>query len=329
MAVVIGLTGALPGAAYAQTDEQRSAARAAATEGLQALSEGRYKDALDLCTRAESLMHAPTHLLLIARAQTKLGHLVEAQEAYIRVTRDALSPDAPHAFVDAQRAAAEEQADLAPRVPSLKVTLEGATPQQAKVMLDRTPLATALVGLAMPINPGTYTLSATAPGAEASPVTVTVGEGAKQTVLLSLKEVAAPAVVEAGPTAAETPAASGHGGTKTAGWISLAVGVAGLAAGTVFLVMNHSEESAAAGACNPSHCPDSVRPTITSDENSASTDGTLTWVGYGVGAVGVIVGGALLWAGMRSSGPSSDQPAATATFVPVVGPRSAGFRIVF
>src|ERR1700678_635322 len=47
------------GPAHAQSDEQRSAARAAATEGLQALSEGRYKDALDLCTRAESLMHAP------------------------------------------------------------------------------------------------------------------------------------------------------------------------------------------------------------------------------------------------------------------------------
>jgi hypothetical protein len=327
--VAIGVTGGLPGVALAQTDEQRSAARAAATEGLQALSEGRYKEALDLCTRAESLMHAPTHLLLIARAQTKLGHLVEAQEAYIRISRDALAPDAPRAFVEAQRTATEEETELAPRVPSLKVNIEGATPQQARVTLDGTPMAPALVGLAMPINPGTYTLAATGPGLEASPVTVTVGEGAKQTVLLSLKGAAAPAVVEAAPSVAETPAAQGHGGEKAAGWISLAVGVAGLAAGTVFLVMNHSEESSADGSCNPSHCPDSVKPTITSDENSASTDATLAWIGYSVGAVGVIVGGALLWAGTRSSSPSSDQPAATATFVPVVGPRSAGFRIVF
>jgi hypothetical protein len=329
-AVAIGVTAALTAPAYAQTDDQRSAARAAATEGLQALSEGRYKDALDLCTRAESLMHAPTHLLLIARAQIKLGHLVEAQEAYIRVTRDALAPDAPRAFVEAQHTAADEQAELAPRVPSLKVDVEGAGPQKAQVTLDGKALAPALVGLAMPINPGTYTLAATGPGLEAAPVTVTVAEGAKPTVLLSLKalapRVATEAEVEAPAPSAET--SQGHGGVKAAGWVSLAVGVAGLAAGTVFLVMNHSEESDATGACSPSHCPDSLRSTVISDENSASTDATLAWIGYGVGAVGVIVGGALLWAGSRSSG-SSEQPAATAAFVPVIGPRSAGFRVAF
>ncbi len=88
--------------ASAQTDEARASARAAATQGLHALQEGRYKDALDLCTRAESLMHAPTHLLLIARAQTKLGHLVEAREAYIKIERDHLAANAPRAFLDAQ-----------------------------------------------------------------------------------------------------------------------------------------------------------------------------------------------------------------------------------
>jgi hypothetical protein len=331
-AVVVGIAsaGVLPGGvAFAQTDEQRSAARAAATEGLQALSEGRYKDALDLCTRAESLMHAPTHLLLIARAQTKLGHLVEAQEAYIRVTRDTLAPDAPHAFVDAQHTAAEEQAELALRVPSLKVAIEGATAQQAKVTLDGNPLAPALVGLAMPINPGTYTLAATAPGMEASAVTVTVAEGAKQTVLLSLK-APAPIAAEAAPEGAEAPGgAHGHGGVKTAGWISLAVGVAGLAAGTVFLVLNHSEQSSADNFCPKNDCPLSKQGTIDSDENSAKSDATLAWVGYGVGAVGVLLGGALLWAGTRSSGSPSDQAPAAATFVPVIGPRSAGLRVAF
>jgi hypothetical protein len=324
---VVGV-GVLPGGvALAQTDEQRSAARAAATEGLQALSDGRYKDALDLCTRAESLMHAPTHLLLIARAQTKLGHLVEAQEAYIRVTRDTLAPDAPHAFVDAQHTAAEEQAELAPRVPSLKVDIEGATAQQAKVTLDGNPLAPALVGLAMPINPGSYTLAATGPGTEASPVTVTVAEGAKQTVLLSLK-APAPLVAEVAPEGVDAPGAHGHGGVKAAGWVSLAVGVAGLAAGTVFLVLNHSEQSDADGLCSKNECPLSKQGTINSDENSAKSDATLTWVGYGVGAVGVLLGGALLWAGMRSSGSTSDQPTTTAV-VPVIGPRSAGLRVAF
>jgi hypothetical protein len=313
------------GPAHAQSDEQRSAARAAATEGLQALSEGRYKDALDLCTRAESLMHAPTHVLLIARAQVKLGHLVEAQEAYIKVTRDALAPDAPHAFIDAQRSAAEEQAELAPRVPSLKVDVEGATSEQTRVTLDGSPFAPALVGLAMPINPGTYTLAAKAPGLEASPVTVTVAEGAKQTVLLSLRGLA-PVVAETAPEAPAEPVSHGHGGVLAAGWTSLAVGVAGLAAGTVFVVLNRSELSDAEGFCPNNMCPPSKKGTIESDTSSASTDATLAWVGYGVGAVGVLAGGALLWAGMRSS--SGAQPAG-ATIVPIVGPRMTGLRVTF
>jgi hypothetical protein len=115
---------------------------------------------------------------------------------------------------------------------------------------------------------------------------------------------------------------------KAAGWVSLAVGVAGLAAGTVFLVLNHSEQSDADGLCSKNECPLSKQGTINSDENSAKSDATLTWVGYGVGAVGVLLGGALLWAGMRSSGSTSDQPTTTAV-VPVIGPRSAGLRVAF
>jgi len=327
-AVLASVTHAAP--AHAQGDEQRSAARTAATEGLQALSEGRYKDALDLCTRAESLMHAPTHLLLIARAQVKLGHLVEAQEAYIKVTRDTLAPDAPHAFVDAQRTAAEEQAELAPRVPSLKVDVEGATSEQASVMLNGAPFARALVGLAMPINPGTYTLAAKAPGAEASPVTVTVAEGAKQTVLLSLRALLAPVMAETAPEGQGEPVVShGHGGVLAAGWTSLAVGVVGLAAGSVFVVLNHSELSDAEGLCSNNVCPPSKKGTIESDASSASTDSSLAWVSYGVGAAGVLAGAALLWAGMRSSGGPPEPPTSSATVMPLVGPRMTGLKVVF
>src|SRR5262249_27849712 len=44
--------------ASAQSDENRAAARAAATEGARAMSEKRYADAVDLFTRAEALVHA-------------------------------------------------------------------------------------------------------------------------------------------------------------------------------------------------------------------------------------------------------------------------------
>src|SRR4051794_4053633 len=74
--------------ARAQTDEERAAARAAATEGAKAYDEKRYGDAVELFLKAESLLHAPPHLLYLARSYEKLGKLVKAQETYSKLTHE-------------------------------------------------------------------------------------------------------------------------------------------------------------------------------------------------------------------------------------------------
>jgi hypothetical protein len=321
--------------ASAQTDEARAAARSAATEGLKALQEGRYKEALDLCTRAETLMHAPTHLLLIARAQTKLGHLVEAQEAYIKIVRDHLAANAPRAFVEAQATAAEEQAALAPRVPSLRVDLQGATDASSvEITMDGAPYPAALVGIASPVNPGSHTLTAKSASAAADPVTVTVSEGARQNATLVLKPVATADTGEAGGTAAtatadarssgDTAPSSSHLGLRTAGWVSVGVGVAGLVVGTIFVIKNHSDRDDANKLCGAMGCPDSKRADIASFDDSANSASTLAWVGYGVGAAGVVAGATLLWLG-------HDKPGAqqSGRVVPWFGGRSMGVRVSF
>jgi len=50
------------GRALAQSDEQRAAARSLATEGAGAFNDGRYQEAVELFSKAESLVHAPPHL---------------------------------------------------------------------------------------------------------------------------------------------------------------------------------------------------------------------------------------------------------------------------
>src|SRR3954451_11899470 len=90
------------GVAQAGEDEDRAGARAAATEGAKAMEEGRYEQAIDLFTRAESLVHAPPHLVYMARSYVKLGKLVRASETYLKVTRETLPSNAPKAFTDAQ-----------------------------------------------------------------------------------------------------------------------------------------------------------------------------------------------------------------------------------
>jgi hypothetical protein len=323
-AVSLGALSLSTHAASAQTDEQRAAARTAATEGIRAFEAGRYQEALDYCKRAEAIMHAPTHLLLIARASTKLGRLVEAQEAYFRIQRDQLTPDAPAAFVEAQQKAAEEQAALAPRVPTLKVELDGAKAADVTVTLDGAALPAALIGLAGPIDPGEHTLVAKGAGAASDPVTVTVAEGAKAAVTLVVRPIAV-AGGEVGTVASppEEPSRS-NGALRLGGWIGVGIGAAGLVAGTLFVLKNHSNRSDATALCNAGGCPESKRADVTSLDSSANSAATLAWVSYGIGAAGLATGAVLLW--MSGTKPAASQ---TARVSPWIGARSAGMTVTF
>jgi hypothetical protein len=320
---LIVASGTVSSRAAAQTDDERAAARAAATEGIRAFQEGRYKDALDLCTKAETLMHAPTHLLLIARSQAKLGHLVEAQEAYFRIKRDALAPDAPRAFIDAQQAAADEQAALAPRVPTLKVDIEGANPKDVSLTVDGQAMPAAVIGLARPIDPGRHTVLAKSATAESEPSTLTVAEGAAMYVKLTLRPI--PGGVSASDAGGDHPGETSHGGSKVPAFVAIGVGAAGVIAGTVFVMLNRSNRNDANALCSASGCPSSKRSQIDSFDNTANTDAILAWVSYGVGAAGLATGAILLLVGGGSAAPAPQ----TAGWHPWIGDRSAGVTLRF
>src|SRR5689334_22836717 len=161
---VVGLV-SVPSVVRAQSDEQRAAARSLATEGATAFSEARFKDAVDLFGKAESLMHAPPHLLFLARAHAKLGQFVRAREAYLKITKETLAANAPKAFRDAQASAESEVREVEPKIASLTIRVEGgAGATDVGVMVDGAALPSVLVGLAQPIDPGTHRIEAGATG---------------------------------------------------------------------------------------------------------------------------------------------------------------------
>ncbi len=278
-------------------------------------------------------MHAPTHLLLIARTQVKLGHLVEAQEAYIRVVREPLARDAPRAFFDAQASATQEQAALASRVPTLKVEVEGAAPKEVTLVLDDQRVPSALIGLARPINPGDHTLSAKSATAASAPLTVTVGEGSAQDVKLTLRPMSPEAVAAAGASGAGAPAgeastdqpAEGHShtGMKVGGWIAIGVGAAGLVAGTLAMLDNRSNRNSANALCTPI-CPDTKRNQVNTFDENANQDATLAWIWTGVGVAGLATGVTLLVASGKSAAPPQ-----SGEVRPWIGARSAGVTVAF
>src|SRR5580704_8698956 len=84
--------------ARAQSDADRATARSLGQDGQQALDNKDYATAEDRFRRADKMVHAPTLMLGLARALAAEGKYVEAQEAYNRIVRDGLAPNAPDVF---------------------------------------------------------------------------------------------------------------------------------------------------------------------------------------------------------------------------------------
>lgn len=286
--------------AAAQTDEQRAGARAAAEAGIQAFEEGRFADAVDLFTRAEQLVHAPPHLLYAARAQTRLGNLVQAHELYIRIVRENLPENAPRAFREAQKAAEQELAEVTPRLAYVTIVVQGGNGAESLVTRDGTEIPAALVGVPHPVNPGQHTYQATANGWQSAPKAVDIKEGARVALELNLEP--APGAVgpgadkptEAGGSAVVTkpdderpPETSGSGvsGLKIGGFVTLGLGAVGLGAGTYFLVKGldtRSDADELAEGCHDGEpCVQEVDE-LDDDAAQQQTIGVATLIGGGV-----------------------------------------------
>jgi hypothetical protein len=359
LALVLSLVSTAAAPALAQTDEQRAAARALATEGASAFNEGRYKDAADLFGRAESLVHAPPHLLFLARSYAKLGQLVRARETYIKISKEQISSTAPQAFRDAQSAANEELKGIEPRIAKLTIQVAGAQDaQNLSVTIDGNPVPAVLIGVPQPVDPGEHRVEAVAAGKRARPQMVALRDGERGAVNLQLEAdasavapaapasgattaapgAAAPAAGEPAPMTqpgapsapAEQTSSGGNNGMRIGSYVSFGVGALGLGLGALFLAKSSSKRSDANDAfdaclANPT-CrvtPESMSP---EKKKVADLDDQATGAAR-VGVAGIIVGVAGVGAGvallvMSSKGSSSETK--TGKLVPIVSPGYVG-----
>jgi hypothetical protein len=332
------------GRALGQSDEQRAAARSLATEGATAFNEGRYQDAVDLFTKAETLVHAPPHLLFLARSHAKLGQLVKAREAYLKVVKETLPANASPAFRNAQSSANDEVQSLEPRIASLTVKLEGGQGvKDMAVLVDGNPINMILVGAAQPIDPGEHKIEAGGTGFRAPGQTVTLADGERKTVVMKVESApgAAPLVAiaqteapaaeptpgpAAGPVASSAPttdqgpskSSDGGSGLRIGSYVAFGVGVAGLAVGTIFTMQSASkrkdadakfEECGGESGCRASNPLSKEADTLDRDADSAMTLGI---VGFAVGGVGIATGATLL---VLSSGSSNENAAGVRPYV--------------
>lgn len=284
-------TVALSGSARAQQidDGTRSAARQLATDGSAAYEANDFAQAYDRFNRAYQLVRVPTLGIWAARSLVKLGRWVEASERYLEVERAPLAADAPAEHVKAQKDATEERNQLLPRIPSVRVILDGADPSQVFVSLNDELLQAALVGVKRPVDPGKYRVKGVR-GEQTAEAALELREGETRDVTLTFTKLsAAPpdAPPMAPPLAAPPLTMRRTGPDHTLSFVVLGVGGAALISGGIFGGLAWSQKSDLDAECPDRQCP----PAHHADNNSYGTKKTLS-------SIGLIGGAALVGAGL-------------------------------
>jgi hypothetical protein len=292
-----------PEVALAQaSDADRATARALAGQGYEAQKRGDYAIAADDFERADTLVHAPTLQLGLARAQVGLGKLVEAQETYRRIIREGLDASAPAPFAKAVEDAKREVTALGPRLAWVTIDVRG--PSAPSVVMDSTAVPPAALGVKRACNPGQHTLKASAEGFAPAERTFAVDDGGDQAVSLSLKALpTSPALeqatIETAPSPRDSPREQGARpsgelpptplATKV-GIAALGVGAAGLLAGGVTGALVLSKHASLSHVCPNGHCS----PSESHDVAAYHTLATVSTASTVVGACAAVTGIALL-----------------------------------
>jgi hypothetical protein len=299
----------ISGVARAQSEADRATARELAREGQAAFDRGDFESAADRFARADALVHAPTLLLALARAQNKLGKLVQSYESYSRILREGVPEGSPPVFKKAFEDAKKEVEPIRARLGWVTIDVKG--PANARVSIDDTAVPPAAVGVRRAVNPGGHVIKAEAEGFLPAEQSISVAEGESAAASLVLEpdpnsQVAAAtgasaaqasqgngAKIEAPPDA---PRAAGST-SRTLGFVALGVGAAGLVVGGVTGVMALGKRGDLDDACPGGQCPEGQRANL----DGYRRLGTVSTIGFIVGGVGAATGVTLLLTSRKGS----------------------------
>lgn len=281
MALGLAIASLAPGARADESDASiRVAARELAVAGAEAYDKQDYATALDRFQRAEALYRAPSIGVMVARCLARVGRLVEAVDKYEETRRTPLDPGAPEAFRSAVADANAEIDAVNARVARLQLRLPADLPEGVAVTLDQHPVPAALIGVDMPVDPGTHRLVARARGRAPYASDLTLGEGARQEVELAFSLAEEPAPASRPPGRESEPP-----GASTLALAVLAGGGLAIAGGTVTGIIALNHKSTLDRSCTPG-CPESLR----SELSAYRLTRTLSYVGFGLGVAALGTG---------------------------------------
>ena len=311
------------GRALATDDSAKGAARELASEAKDDFDAGRFEAAERKFQRAYEIANIPVLALWTARSLARQGDLVGASEFYRQTVH--LAPNdfwAGNAQQQAQADAARELDELQPRIPRLRIRIEGSGANDVEVAINDVKIASALVGIEIPKNPGRWHVVGKK-GVATVEQTIELGEGEHKEAVLTFVSVAEPpplitkTIVEEPPPPPQPPVGK-TGSRRTWGWIAASVGAAGLLTGAVTGIVVASNTSLR-NECPSNPCSS---PKVNSGQVSTyNLMRNISTAGFVVGGLGAAAGVTLLlWTPKRES---------EASLALWLGPSSAGVEGAF
>jgi len=292
-------------------------------DGTQLLEAGRFAEACLKLAGSQKLDPALGTLLYLAACHQKLGLTATAWTEFSSATEWAERTDQPKRTAFGRTHMIQLESTLA------KVVIRAVRVlPQFEVKVDDEVLDSPASGAARPLDPGTHTVEATAPGFVAWRTTVHLAARA-ETLTVDVPALE-PALPPAAPQRAMDPSPPRDGATSSATLPSqvLASSAAGLATagivvGSVFGVMTFAARNSARAACPQNACG----PGGLDDVDRLRTYATVSTVAFGVGLAAALATGYFNLRGNASRG-GPGALARSVTLVPGISPRQAGIELL-
>ncbi|MEZ4369278.1 MAG: hypothetical protein R3B07_00575 [Polyangiaceae bacterium] len=272
----MGALALAPAALAKPSWKEIAAANKAAAKGRAAEKRGDFQAALEAYEESGGHVDSSANRRRLARAKAGLGRLLEARAELEHV----LSDDT--ASKGQKQSAQKELDELERRIP--KVAFEVPADFAGHLELDGS--AVGDPSQAQSVDPGKHTVHASAEGFEDFELSLELEEGESKTATIELtplpKQSASP------PKQAEQVESTSL--TRPLGYVSLGVGVVGVALGSYFGLQAKSTRDELGDACAQDRCPADLKAKYDDGKQQA----LFSTVGFAVGAAGLVTGVVLL-----------------------------------
>lgn len=269
--------------------QQLETARSLYKEGKELRAQGNLRGALDKLQAAHALGNTPVTGIELARTQVMVGQIVEARELCLYIARIPVAGDETEKSAEARAEAAKLGEELRPRIPTLRVKVEGLPAEEtAHLFIDGVRVPDAALTEPQKVDPGKHTVSirvgegAAAREARGEGV-VTEGQAGEVTLAVPPRPL-----VAVPPHVPQPEPEPGPGTGRVLVKLGFATAIAGGAVGLIGGITALNKKGQLSTECNGFSCPADTGGKA--DLSTARDWANVSTAAFIIGGAGVVVG---------------------------------------